>query len=49
MGTIPKCTFSMMPCVKDLLDNRRNIDSVVLFGIEVSGTRSHSQVHVLEH
>ncbi|KIM67752.1 hypothetical protein SCLCIDRAFT_1209876 [Scleroderma citrinum Foug A] len=23
-----------MPCVKDLLDNRRSIDSVVLFGIE---------------
>ncbi|KIM67749.1 hypothetical protein SCLCIDRAFT_20771 [Scleroderma citrinum Foug A] len=33
LGTVPKFAFSMMPCVKGLLDNR-NIDSVVLFGIE---------------
>lgn len=38
LGTISKFTFSMLPCVKGILDNRRNIDSVVLFGIEVSGT-----------
>lgn len=34
LATIPKFAFSMMPCVKGLLDNRRNIDSVVLLGIE---------------
>lgn len=42
LGTVPKFAFSMMPCVKGLLDNR-NIDSVVLFGIEVSGAKSPLQ------